>query len=45
MISHENPPTEQLLGLQAQNLYLSNYLSKLEFIYLKQSKQRLRTAK
>ena len=33
------------MGIQAQNLYLVNYLSKLEFIYSKTVAQRKRQAK
>ena len=37
--------SEHLVGIQAQNLYLINYLNKLEFLYSDARKQRKREAK
>ena len=38
-------PSDHLVGLQAQNLYLANYLSKLEFVYQRSVISRKREAK
>ena len=39
------PSGESLVGLQAQNLYLINYLHKLEFVYVQMQRKRRREAK
>ena len=41
----EEPPSETLVGVQAQNLYLINYLNKLEFLYSDARQERKRDAK
>ena len=45
MPNQQQVESDHLVGLQAQNLYLANYLSKLEFVYQKSVIARKRQAK
>ena len=44
-MDQSEPLTDELVGLQAQNLYLLNYINKLEFLLQKARDKRKRETK